>query len=105
MGDFNLDLPLENENLKKTMVGWIDVWESLHPEDEGKTFDTLGNPMLKTYGFERARYDRVMYKSKLWMGSFIEMIGKTAFGVEQDTPLLPSDHYGLLAEFSSVGSM
>lgn len=100
MGDFNLDSPEENQAMKETLSEFQDTWELLRPSDPGKTFDTTSNPMLRNYGYEKARYDRVMFKPTNWKAERIKMIGKKAFGKEKDIALVVSDHYGLLADFS-----
>jgi tyrosyl-DNA phosphodiesterase 2 len=99
MGDFNLDSPEENENLKTLLSDFKDTWTVYDATEEGKTFDTLANPMIKHYGLERARYDRILYKSKHWRPTFIEMIGTEPFGQEEGRDLVPSDHFGLVADF------
>jgi hypothetical protein len=82
---------------------WIDVWESLFPDDHGFTFDSTRNLMLKKY--EQMRYDRVLFQSSRgnWDAGCIEMVGldqiENLRREDGTTPLFPSDHFGLLCHF------
>jgi endonuclease/exonuclease/phosphatase family metal-dependent hydrolase len=109
MGDFNFDATtsyndpkqtyLENNNLKYFMPEYTDTWQHLHPDLKGYTFDTDTNAMISNYGKEIARYDRIMVKSKKWTPQSIEIIGHQELTRIDNRPILPSDHYGLVATF------
>lgn len=95
---------------------WIrsDVWEQLHPGDNGYTYDGPRNPMLGPSNKLRSRLDRVMVRLADWKVASIEMVGTkpilesnqkaAVFRKETrkgfvEVPLLPSDHFGLYAKF------
>jgi len=108
-----------NENdgdIKKFLnKNWTDCWFKLHPNDNGYTYDAKTNGMLS--GYLQNRVDRILYKNngELKLIS-CEMIGREAIpnvtyiktfkrknGDEQKIlPVLPSDHYGLVAKFDFV---
>lgn len=82
--------------------GWYDAWSVLRPEEDGYTYDTNSNPMLKHTAPLQARLDRFVCKLKDFEVEKIEMIGTKAIrGIYfthngQRLPILPSDHYGLI---------
>merc|ERR1719333_383170 len=94
---------------------WVDCWSALHPNDDGFTYNAKENGMLM--GYLKNRLDRVLFKEggDLILKS-IEMIGteaipnvtykKTVTRNRKETvkvlPVLPSDHFGLLAKFELV---
>ena len=121
-GDMNWRKPSKNGknendgNMKQYLrANWSDCYETLHPNDDGFTYDAKENGML--LGYLRNRLDRVLYKTNgnLKLKS-CEMIGKEAIpnvsyiketkrkgNVEHKRlPVLPSDHFGLCAKFDFV---
>lgn len=82
---------------------FVDVWPQLHPNDEGKTFDSTVNKMLRRY--ERMRYDRVIVRSRNneCIPKSIELVGTQCIKVNNDgVPVFPSDHFGLFTVFALV---
>lgn len=114
--------PLENESLLRIMPEYIDLWPQLHPDRMGFTFDSAANPMIGKE--ERMRYDRIVYRSTpgssratvVWRPVKMELIGDTPIKRQDGStvmvdhkhtenlkvPLLPSDHFGLYAEFEKT---
>lgn len=94
---------------------WVDCWERLRPGEDGFTYNAKANGMLT--GYLRNRLDRVLFKENgtLKLKS-IEMVGtepipnlsysKKVTRHKKETqkvlPVLPSDHFGLLAKFEVV---
>ncbi|KAF9624432.1 hypothetical protein IFM89_011440 [Coptis chinensis] len=84
--------------------GWVDAWTELKGEEEGNTFDTESNEMLKDHPYIiRMRLDRILCNLKGFRLVNIKIIGKDCIpGVfysrnkKINLPVLPSDHYGLL---------
>ncbi|BDA41812.1 probable tyrosyl-DNA phosphodiesterase 2 [Coccomyxa sp. Obi] len=84
--------------------GWVDAWAELEPDKPGYTYDGKQNAMLLSR--YQTRLDRVLAKLVDWKLGSIEMVGQEAIsGVTQtvavkgglkETPVLPSDHFGLL---------
>lgn len=93
-------------------VGWIDAWSQQNPTDPGFTYDGKLNPMLGPYNRLRKRLDRVFCKTYKWKLASICMVGTQAIpGVTykksykrgaKALPVLPSDHFGLLACFDNI---
>lgn len=92
----------------------MDVWEELHPDNPGYTYDGRKNSMLGPRNNLQGRLDRVLVKMANWDAASIVMVGKEAImksagreakytkatrkGIVQ-LPLLPSDHFGLFTKF------
>mmetsp|Transcript_12742 Transcript_12742/g.20601 ORF Transcript_12742/g.20601 Transcript_12742/m.20601 type:complete len:418 (-) Transcript_12742:1756-3009(-) len=94
-------LPLEN--------GWKDSWVVSNPDagfEESATYNLKTNAMLR--GSLCCRLDRILYRGLTASGS--RMVGtKPIPGVHhtdsktgKTMPVLPSDHYGLLSQFTLV---
>ncbi|KAJ0966185.1 hypothetical protein J5N97_027323 [Dioscorea zingiberensis] len=103
-GDFNWDenkdgdFPLNN--------GWIDAWNELKPGENGWTYDTETNPMLKGNNSLQKRFDRFICKSEDFCCKSVELIGIEAISQlsktnENEISVLPSDHYGLILTIST----
>lgn len=85
----------------------VDVWDRLKPRDPGLTYDGKSNQMLGPYNRLRKRLDRVYCKTCRYKLDSIKMVGtKPLPGVTFTKsykkgptllPVLPSDHFGLLA--------
>jgi endonuclease/exonuclease/phosphatase family metal-dependent hydrolase len=108
--------PLENACLGELFPDFVDAWPAAHPLDPGFTFDTTRNPMI-TSGWERMRYDRVLFRMPHATLQSVELIGteplaadpaqaagggggsgaSSATPARQPPPVLLSDHFGLLA--------
>lgn len=81
----------------------MDAWAELQPDNPGYTYDSKQNAMLTTR--YRTRLDRVLAKLTDWKLGSIEMVGQEAIsgvtrtvavkGALEETPVLPSDHFGL----------
>jgi endonuclease/exonuclease/phosphatase family metal-dependent hydrolase len=92
-GDLNLVLGKDADQLFPK--DWNDAWLSLHPDDQGLTWDPDHNDMAYWGGgflLPGFRLDRVLYKSE-----HLQVIRTDRLGVGTHPPL--SDHYGLLVEF------
>ena len=92
-GDLNLVLGKDADQLFPK--DWNDAWLSLHPDDQGLTWDPDHNDMAYWGGgflLPGFRLDRVLYKSE-----HLQVIRTERLGVGAHPPL--SDHYGLLVEF------
>ncbi len=87
----------------------VDAWSQQNPRDPGLTYDGKKNAMLGPYNRLRKRLDRVFFKAAKYDLVSIVMVGTQALpGVTfvksykkgpTTLPVLPSDHFGLLASF------
>jgi len=87
---------LENHVLRDMVPDFVDVWPVLH-SDAGFTFDGTANPKCVHDPGERMRYDRILARCVLPIGASLmgtQPINRTGF--------MPSDHFGILADFSFV---
>eukprot|EP01094_Clydonella_sp_ATCC50884_P019353 TRINITY_DN3756_c0_g1_i2.p1 TRINITY_DN3756_c0_g1~~TRINITY_DN3756_c0_g1_i2.p1 ORF type:complete len:330 (-),score=62.23 TRINITY_DN3756_c0_g1_i2:221-1210(-) len=119
MGDFNFDdrrnwaddddRPLEELTLREVFGGFTDVWLHTHGSEDGWTFDTEKNGMLKALQakHERMRYDRIMSRLAAFTPAHLEMLGCDTFMEYKDDapyasaiPIAASDHFGLVATFN-----
>ncbi|XP_072951499.1 uncharacterized protein [Typha angustifolia] len=102
-GDMNWDE--ESDGPFPLLDGWVDAWTKLKSGsgEDGWTFDTIANPMLKGHWRLQKRLDRFMCKLRDFCLVSVEMIGldpipdlyaKNKYG--KMAPVLPSDHFGLL---------
>jgi endonuclease/exonuclease/phosphatase family metal-dependent hydrolase len=108
MGDFNFDSEknwspkdtseIEEVYMRQLFSDYIDIWRELKYDDDlGKTFDTATNAMIADHRPETMRYDRILMKGKKWTAKNIDMLGTQVLSVaENNTPIVPSDHYGLV---------
>ena len=97
---------------------WLDAWLQTRPGQDGYTFDSKENPMLK--GNLRRRFDRCLaYSSEIAIYSTdlcgteaipgltwrkkVEKWGTGAVSYDM-RPLAPSDHFGLVATFGDVSN-
>ena len=84
-----------------------DIWDQLKPRDPGLTYDGKRNPMLGPYNRLKSRLDRVYCKTCRYKPNSIKLVGTQPLpGVTftksykkgpTQLPVLPSDHFGLLA--------
>ena len=87
----------------------VDAWTEQNPKDPGLTYDGKRNPMLGPYNRLRSRLDRVFCKMSKYKLASVVMVGTQAIAGVTYTrsykkgptilPVLPSDHFGLLASF------
>jgi len=111
-GDMNWNDVLKrkrNDGLLPLPAGWKDCWieDPIHKGDPGYTYDAKSNAMLS--GYLQNRLDRIFWKGESLSLNRIEMVGKDPIPgltylkktkkTEKTLPVLPSDHYGLLAHF------
>lgn len=74
---------LENDVLRCIMPDYNDMWPQVHPTEQGYTFDTLENGMLRLHRHERMRYDRICYRvaekgrsmNLTWAAHSIDLLG------------------------------
>ena len=103
VGDFNAK---DNEPAEiLTQNNFIDIWQTLHPEDPGYTFHPQANPLaaLMSRTGLAGRLDRMMLRSQNrdWISRNIELF---ACNPIPDTAgkIYPSDHFGLLTQLESI---
>jgi len=111
-GDMNWNDVLKrkrNDGVLPLPPGWKDCWleDPTHKEDPGHTYDARSNAMLS--GYLQNRLDRIFWKGDSLNLNRIEMVGKDPIpglkylkktkATQKILPVLPSDHYGLLAHF------
>ena len=96
VGDFNSRDNELGEIL--TENNFIDVWQVLHPEEAGYTFDPPRNPLaaLMSLTGEAARCDRILLRdeSKHWIPHSIELFACDPIP-DTEGKLYPSDHFGV----------
>ena len=80
---------------------WHDAWLVLKPDDPGYTVDSTKNPM--GYGQRQGRLDRVYYSCTEYEPSHIQLVGVDPIKTETGHTFLPSDHFGLLVDFTVLG--
>lgn len=82
--------------------GWQDAWSALRPGEDGWTFDTRSNRMLKGNRPLWKRLDRFICKLQDFKMENVSIIGTDAipgisyYNKRKELPVLPSDHYGLV---------
>jgi len=97
----DLNEVLENEVLRIEMPDYEDIWENIHPNDPGYTFNSHLNPNI--YSYEEMRYDRMIMKSTTWIATLIEIVGNEPVGTDNNGNIfLPSDHFGLFMEMNCI---
>eukprot|EP00466_Bigelowiella_natans_P013925 jgi/Bigna1/77811/fgenesh1_pg.50_\ len=99
-GDTNFIADEEKQNLDKGK--FLDVWETLKPDEHGATFSTKDNLMTRksAEGLYEAhnRIDRMWYTQGTMKPLDITLIGTKAIRNDESSPLWPSDHYGLVSK-------
>lgn len=91
---------LENDVLGRIMPDYNDMWPQVHPTEQGYTFDTVENGMLRLHRHERMRYDRICYRvaegdqsMKLtWAAHSIDLLGTSPVSSDASAvaPQLPT---------------
>lgn len=97
-GDTNFASDAEAENLG---AKFKDIWQQLHPEDAGLTFDTVENPMAKEEYLsmgrttdKQKRLDRLFYSAETIEPVSIHIIGNKPYWKNE----FISDHFGLFVK-------
>jgi poly(A) polymerase len=103
VGDFNA---VENQPAEiLTQNNYIDVWQKLHPEDPGYTFNPETNPLaaLMSRTGLSGRLDRMVLKScdRDWLPQKIELFACNPLP-DTDGKIYPSDHFGILTQLESA---
>jgi len=112
MGDFNIADNEESKNVFKFVQEngeFSDTWSTLHPDDEGLTYDSVDNLMTaEMSGASTARrIDLILYQNpKVFRPLTIKRLGTEPIfqNIDKKYPYLPSivypsDHYGLKGTF------
>jgi tyrosyl-DNA phosphodiesterase 2 len=109
-GDMNWDDDLDGPFPIEGRKGWVDAWCELRGDNGsagGLTYDSVANPMLRSFKSGRTRPDRFICKLRDFNLDSIEMIGTEAIpGVTyyddkgNQLPVLPSHHFGLMLTVS-----
>ncbi|MDJ0693990.1 poly(A) polymerase [Mastigocoleus sp. MO_188.B34] len=96
VGDFNTRGKQLQEILD--LYGFTDLWEELHPEQLGYTFDPQQNPLAELMSLEgeAARFDRILLHSvdRKFSPNSINLFACEPIA---GTPIYPSDHFGIRA--------
>jgi len=107
---------------QRGLTQWIDAWSETQPGQDGFTYDSKENPMLK--GNLRRRFDRCLtcfrddnlsvhttdligkesmpglqWRKEVQKWSYGKPTGETSYDMR---PLAPSDHFGLVAHFGDA---
>lgn len=98
VGDTNLRTGEKLDDLLPR--GWSDAWGTLKPDDPGYTVNSDINPM--GHGNRKHRLDRVYYCCQNFEPSDIKLLGTTPEKTETGRLFCPSDHFGLLIDFSPI---
>jgi tyrosyl-DNA phosphodiesterase 2 len=104
LGDFNMR---DDEN-RRIVAPYRDVWPALRPDEPGYTEDTSINLMrfdMKNKP-RHVRFDRVLLKGRRWIPEDIELLGTEPVSAEHPR-IFPSDHFGLQCRIrtSDVGAV
>jgi endonuclease/exonuclease/phosphatase family metal-dependent hydrolase len=103
VGDMNMQHLEEEQNVAYDGINVVDAWTTLHPNEEGATYDYRTNQMIKGMGFDGVfRFDRVLIANSpettpIFTPSSIEIIGTEPI-CEQ---VFLSDHFGITATLKS----
>ncbi|MEO0967646.1 MAG: poly(A) polymerase [Cyanobacteria bacterium J06639_18] len=96
VGDFNIRGKQLQEILD--LYGFTDLWEELHPEQLGYTFDPQHNPLAELMSLEgeAARFDRILLHSvdRKFSPNSINLFACEPIA---STEIYPSDHFGIRA--------
>ncbi len=99
-GDFNTT-PDSEPIAKLKNAGFVDLCEMLRPNQTLFTWDNKRNPYLKTHTviFPNRRIDLLM-ASKSFVSHYIPSSYELCFNYPDTEGNFPSDHFGVVAEFS-----
>lgn len=102
VGDFNLT----GDELADLVAaaGYQDVWERLHPGEEGGTFDPPNNPLARQVSRTglSVRFDRILWKPAARGGFAPVSLERFATSAQEDR--FASDHYGLCSVWQVRGN-
>jgi poly(A) polymerase len=106
VGDFNAK---DNEPAEiLTQNNFIDIWQTLHPEDPGYTFNPQANPLAALMSLTglAGRLDRMMLRSQNrdWISRKIELFACNPIP-DTEGKIYPSDHFGLLTQLESIACL
>ncbi len=106
VGDFNAK---DNEPAEiLTQNNFIDIWQTLHPEDPGYTFHPQANPLAALMSLTglAGRLDRMMLRSQDgdWISRQIELFACNPIP-DTEGKIYPSDHFGILTQLESIASL
>ncbi len=103
VGDFNIRGDEQNELIE--YGNFIDLWQNLHPDLDGYTFDPVTNSLatLMSLAGTPARFDRILWcpdSDSHYQPLTIDLLGSKPFGTDRDR-LYPSDHFGVCGVFKN----
>ncbi len=103
VGDFNARGNEQAEIL--TQNNFIDIWQTLHPDDPGYTFNPQANPLAELMSLTKlaARLDRMVLRSydRDWISRQIELFACNPVP-DTEGKIYPSDHFGILTQLESA---
>ena len=106
VGDFNAKGNEQAEIL--TQNNFIDIWQTLHPEDPGYTFNPQANPLAALMSLTglSGRLDRMMLRSqdRDLISRKIELFACNPV-LDIAGTIYPSDHFGILTQLESLASL
>jgi poly(A) polymerase len=106
VGDFNAKGNEQAEIF--TQNYFIDIWQTLHPEDPGYTFNPQANPLAALMSLTglAGRLDRMMLRSQNrdWISRKIELFACNPLP-DTEGKIYPSDHFGILSQLESIASL
>ncbi|WP_086682749.1 poly(A) polymerase [Nostoc sp. T09] len=101
-GDFNTRGNEQEEILAG--AGFVDIWQQLHPDAAGYTFDPQRNPLAALMSLQGipARLDRILLRSQNndWQAQSIDLFACEPIA-DTEGKIYPSDHFGLRAVLSA----
>jgi len=99
IGDFNAG-PNSPSVEQIKFAGFIDIFDSLHPGKKIYSWDNDRNHYLKTHSamFPNRRIDLILASKKLFQNIKLKSC-ELAFTAKDAEGNLPSDHFGVMAEF------
>jgi len=103
VGDFNARGNEQAEIL--TQNNFIDIWQTLHPDDPGYTFNPRANPLAELMSLSKlaTRLDRMVLRShdRDWISRKIELFACNPV-TDTEGKIYPSDHFGILTQLEST---
>ncbi len=101
VGDFNTR---ENQQEILTNSNFIDIWQELHPNENGYTFDPQRNPLAELMSLqgEAGRLDRILLRCQNhnWVPQSVDLFACEPIANTQGN-IFPSDHFGIRAVISN----
>ena len=98
-GDFNCT-PDSEPVSKLKQAGFVELFEFLHPEENGFTWDNDRNPYLKKHSvtFPNRRIDLFLVSRNI-VSHYNSISCELFFATPDSQGVLPSDHFGVAAKF------